>query len=295
LSKIKIVTDSTSDLPKDLADKYDIEIIPLNIFFGEDRYKDKINLSPSEFYGMVESGIYEWPKTSQPSAKEFLEVYTKIFDQGFETIISIHITPNMSGTMNSVQLAINQIPDKDIIAVDGNTTTLPLGLIALIAGKLNQEGKNKEEILSALKNALIPKSRIVCTLDTLEYLHRGGRIGRAKKIFGKLLNKKPIMQVRDGLVESFVSVTGSEEAYNGMVRIAPKIIENMDYDILWIGYTNDKSLAEKYYDSIKDIPNLPKDVALVEMGPSIGAHIGTGALAITWIGNWSENWFTDKD
>ncbi|MHA1155662.1 MAG: hypothetical protein ACTSQK_06095 [Candidatus Heimdallarchaeota archaeon] len=80
-----------------------------------------------------------------------------------------------------------------------------------------------------------------------------------------------------------------------MVRIAPKIIENMDYDILWIGYTNDKSLAEKYYDSIKDIPNLPKDVALVEMGPSIGAHIGTGALAITWIGNWSENWFTDKD
>ncbi|MHA1155661.1 MAG: DegV family protein [Candidatus Heimdallarchaeota archaeon] len=198
MSKIKIVTDSTSDLPKDLADKYDIEIVPLNIFFGEDRYKDKINLSPGEFYGMVESGIYEWPKTSQPSAKEFLEVYTKIFDQGYETIISIHITPNMSGTMNSVQLAINQIPDKDITAVDGNTTTLPLGLIALIAGKLNQEGKNKEEILSALKNALIPKSRIVCTLDTLEYLHRGGRIGRAKKIFGKLLNKKPIMQVRDG-------------------------------------------------------------------------------------------------
>ncbi|MHA1557778.1 MAG: DegV family protein [Candidatus Heimdallarchaeota archaeon] len=282
MSKIKIVVDSTSDLPKDLAEKYDIEIIPLNIFFGEDRYKDKVDLSPSEFYGMVESGIYEWPKTSQPSAKEFLEVYTKIFDQGYETIFSIHITPNMSGTMNSVQLAINQIPEKDIIAVDGNTTSLPLGLIALIAGKLNQEGKNKEEILSALKNTLIPKSRIVCTLDTLEYLHRGGRIGRAKKIFGKLLNKKPIMQVRDGLVESFVSVTGSEEAYNGMVRIAPKIIENMDYDILWIGYTNDKSLAEKYYDSIKDIPNLPKDVALVEMGPSIGAHIGTWCTHWHW-------------
>ncbi len=295
MSKIKIVTDSTSDLPKDLADKYDIEIIPLNVFFGEDRYKDKVTISPGEFYGMVESGIYEWPKTSQPSAKEFMEVYTKIFDQGYETIISIHITPNMSGTMNSVQLAINQLKGKDIIAIDGNTTTLPLGLIVLIAGKLNKEGKKKEEILATLKNNLIPKSRIVCTLDTLEYLHRGGRIGRAKKIFGKLLNKKPIMQVRDGLVESFLSVTGSEEAYNGMVRIAPKIISNLDYDILWIGYTNDKTLAERYYESIKDLANLPKDIALVAIGPTIGAHIGTGALAISWIGNWTENWFTDKD
>lgn len=295
MSKIKIVTDSTSDLPKDLAEKFDIEVVPLNIFFGEDRYKDKVTLSPGEFYGMVESGIYEWPKTSQPSAKEFLEVYTNIFKQGYETIISIHITPNMSGTMNSVQLAINDLPDKNIIPIDGNTTTLPLGQIALIAGKLNKEGKSKEEIVSLLKNDLIPKSRIVCILDTLEYLHRGGRIGRAKKIFGKLLNKKPIMQVRDGLVESFVSVTGLEEALNGMIQIAPKVFANLDFDTLWIGYTNDKTVAEKYYESIKDLPNKPTNVALVEMGPSIGAHIGTGALAISWIGNWSTSWFTDKD
>ena len=295
MSKIKIVTDSTSDLPKEIADKYDIEIIPLNIFFGDDQYKDKVTLSPSEFYGMVESGIYEWPKTSQPSAKEFLEIYNRIFDEGYETIISIHITPNMSGTMNSVQLAMNQIPDKDVIAIDGNTTTIPLGLIALTAGKLNKEGKTKEEIVSILEKSIKPKARIVCILDTLEYLHRGGRIGRAKKIFGQLLKKKPIMQIRDGLVESFTTATGHEEAYAGMVKIAPKILNNLDYPLLWIGYTNDRSIAEKYLAEIKDLPNMPEDVALVEIGPTVGAHIGTGALAICWIGNWSELWFTQKD
>ena len=294
MSKIKIVTDSTSDLPADLAKKYDIEIIPLNIFFGDDKYKDSVDLSPSEFYGMMESGIYEWPTTSQPSAREFKDLYEKIFSEGYESIISIHITPNMSGTLNSAQLAINQLSDKDITIIDGNTTTVPLGLLALEAAKLNKAGKSKEEIVYALQNHYVPYVRAAGVIDTLENLHKGGRIGRAAKILGTLLKLKPILQIKDGFVDSFGKVRGHDEAFKNLANMMPKVFKGMKTDTLILGYTDNKKYIEEFHDAIKDKPGFPKNIIFAQVGPTVGTHLGTGAVIIAWIGDWDENWYFGK-
>ena len=294
MSKIKIVTDSTSDLPKELAEEYDISVIHLNVFFGDEKFIDRITISPSEFYGMCESGIYDWPTTSQPSAKDFLKLYDSIFEEGYDSIISIHISPNLSGTLNSVQLAINQRPDKDITMINGNTVTLPLGLLALFAAKLVKEGKSKDEIVKMLKEELVPNSRIVGVLDTLDYLHKGGRIGRAKKILGTLLKKKPLIQVKDGFVDSFGTIKNHDEGFEGLMNIAPKVCDNLLFDTLWVGYTNNKALGDKVEAAVKKLPNAPKHILQVDIGPSVGTHIGPNVMALAWVGKWNEDWFFEK-
>lgn len=294
MSKIKIVTDSTSDLPKELAQEYDISVIALNVFFGDEKFKDRITITPSEFYGMCDSGIYDWPKTSQPSAKEFLELYDSIFEEGYDSIISIHISPNLSGTQNSVQLAINQRPDKDITMVNGNTTSLPLGLLALIAGKLNKEGKSKDEIVKALNDDYVPNARIVGVLDSLDYLYKGGRIGRAKKILGTILKKKPVIQVKDGVVDSFVTTKNHDEGFEGLMNMAPKVCDVLEFETLWVGYTDNKKLAEKVENAIRKLPNAPKNIMQVDIGPVVGAHVGPNVMALTWVGDFEEEWFTNK-
>ena len=293
MAKIKIVTDSTSDISPELAKKYNIEVMALNIFFGEDHFKHGVVITASEVYGMMESGIYDWPRTSQPSAKEFMEVYNKIFDEGYDSIISIHITQNMSGTMNSAQLAKNQLKDKDITLVDSNTVTLPLGLVAIEAAKLVKTKKSKDEILKQI-NEYVATSQIWGVIDTLENLHKGGRIGTAKKILGTLLNKKPLMQVKNGLVDSFGSVKGHEEGFTKFIDSMSIIFDNLETDSIWLGYADKKEYIEKAYNKIKEIPNAPKNIEIVEIGPAVGVHIGPGVMLIGWIGKWDTKWVLGK-
>ncbi|MHA1244441.1 MAG: DegV family protein [Candidatus Heimdallarchaeota archaeon] len=293
MAKIKIVTDSVSDISPELAKKYNIEVLALNIFFGEDHFKHGVTISASEVYGMMESGIYDWPRTSQPSAKEFMEVYQKVFDEGYDAIISIHVTQKMSGTTNSAMLAKNQFKDKDITIIDSNTATLPLGLLAIEAAKLVKTKKSKKEILKKIKD-LTSKSHIWGVIDTLENLHKGGRIGRAKKILGTLLNKKPLVQVEDGLVDSFGSVKGHEEGFSKFIGTMPKIFEQLETDTIWLGFADKIEYVEKARDQIKEMPNAPKNIELVEIGPAVGVHVGPGVMLIGWIGDWDTNWVTGK-
>ncbi|HUT80303.1 MAG TPA: DegV family protein [Candidatus Bathyarchaeia archaeon] len=291
MSKIKIITDSTCDIPIDLAKKYDIDVVPLNIFFGEEKFKDGVSITANEVYQRIQTDKSIWPSTSQPSTREFLEYYNKAFDQGYETVISIHITPNMSGTLNSVNLAKQMLPDKDLVIIDSNTVTHPFGLTVYETAKLVKEGKNKESILNTLKNSFVPKANICGVVETLEFLHRGGRIGRAKKVLGTLLKKKPVLELTEGSVNSFGAVTGFEEGYEKFVALAPKIFDNLITDTVWLGYADNKTRTDDLYQAIKDLPNAPKEIRVVEIGPAVGVHLGPGVLTIAWLGNWDNNWF----
>ncbi|MHA1125076.1 MAG: DegV family protein [Candidatus Heimdallarchaeota archaeon] len=293
MAKIKIVTDSTSDISPELAKKHNIDVLALNIFFGDDHFKHGVDITASEVYGMMESGIYDWPRTSQPSAKEFMEVYQKIFDDGYDSIISIHVTTKMSGTTNSAQLAINQFKGKDITLIDSNTVTLPLGLLVIEAAKLVKTKKSKEEILKQI-NEYVATSQIWGVIDTLDNLHKGGRIGTAKKILGTLLNKKPLMQVVDGLVDSFGSVKGHDEGYAKFLETMPIIFDNLETDSIWLGFADNKDYIDKVYNEIIKLPNVPKNIEIVEIGPAVGVHIGPGAMLIGWLGKWDTKWVLGK-
>jgi len=294
LPKIKVITDSTSDIPEELVKKYDIDVVPLNIFFGEERYKDGINITAKEVYERLKTQKNPWPKTSQPSAREFLEYYNRAFDQGYETVFSIHISSNLSGTLNSVNLAKQMLPDKDIIAIDSISVTHPLGLLACEVAKLVKEDKSRDEILNIIENRFRNNNHICGIVDTLEYLHRGGRIGRAKKLLGNLLNMKPVLEVADGLVTSFGKTKGFDEGFNNMVRMASKIFEKCFTEEIWLGFAGDNEYTQKYYKAIKELPNAPKEIRVVEIGPTVGVHLGPGVMTISWIGDWNNKWFFEK-
>jgi DegV family protein with EDD domain len=294
MAKTKILTDSTSEITKEMAEELNIEVIPLNVFFGDEKFKDRINITPNEFYGMCESGIYDWPTTSQPSAKEFKEKYNQILSNGYDSILSIHISSELSGTLNSVEVAKKELQDKDITSIDVRSTTIQQGVVVEAAAKLLQEGKNKEEVIKKLKEEYIPNSHVVGLVDNLDYLYKGGRIGRAKRFLGKLLNKKPVIKVKDGLVDSLGSVTGEDEAFENLVRLTKNIFDHLLVELVWIGYTDDESKAQKVYDAVKDHPKAPSEIRIVQIGPTVGAHIGLGVMAVSWIGDFKEEWFFGK-
>ena len=291
MSKIKVITDSTADISAAIAKKLDIDIIPLNIFFGEEKFKDGVTITAKEVYKRTAEQKKPWPKTSQPSANEFLEFYNKIFDKGYETIFSIHVTQNMSGTLNSVNTAIKQLPKKDIIAIDSNTATISLGLTVYEVAKMVKKGNSKDEILKALQKTIIPNIHAVGVINTLENLYRGGRIGRAKKVLGTLLNMKPLMQIKDGFVDSFGKVKGHDEAFTRFVEMTPKIFEGLAVKTIWLGYTDNDTYTKQLYESIKNLPNAPEEISIHEIGPTVGTHLGPGAMLMAWIGKWNEKWF----
>jgi len=292
--KIKIITDSTSDIPPDVAKELDIDVVPLNIFFGEEKFKDGVSITAPEVYKRLMEEKDPWPTTSQPAARDLLPYYTKAFDAGYETIISVHVTSNMSGTLNSVNLAKQMIQDKDLVIVDSNTVTHSLGLMVTELAKQAKAGKSKDKLLNILNNSLIPNSQICAVVDTLEYLHRGGRIGRAQKILGTLLNMKPILQVKDGFVDSFGKVKGFDEAFNNFVEMIPKVFDNLLVETVWLGYAADDENTKRLYEEIKDLPNAPKEIKIYEIGPTVGVHLGPKCMTIAWIGNWDTNWFFKK-
>ncbi|NPE06816.1 MAG: DegV family protein [Asgard group archaeon] len=292
--KIKIVTDSTSDISPKIAKKLNIDVVPLNIFFGEEKFKDGVSISASEVYQRLQNKKGPWPTTSQPAARDLLPYYNKAFEEGYETIISVHVTSNMSGTLNSVNLAKQMVQDKDLVIVDSNTVTHSLGLIVYELAKHVEAGKSKDKLLNILNNTLIPNAQICAVVDTLEYLHKGGRIGRAQKVLGTLLNMKPILQVKDGFVDSFGKVKGFDEAFDNYVKMVPKVFDNLLTDTVWIGYAADDENAKRLYEAIKDLPNAPKEIDIYEIGPTVGVHLGPKSMTMSWIGNWDTDWFFGK-
>jgi DegV family protein with EDD domain len=291
MSNIKIITDSTSDLTPEMAKKMDITVIPLSIIFGEKEYKDGVDLTPNEFYKLLADPDQPWPRTNQPTPKDFHHYYQEAIDEGYDSILSIHITPNMSGTVNSANIASKNFSEDKITIIDSNTVTHPLGLIVYETAVLLKEGLTEKEIIERIQQDFIPNARIISVIDSLDNLYRGGRIGRAQKFFGTLLKMKPLMRVHEGFVESFGKTRGHDEAFKKLVKMAPKIFDNLLTDRLWVGYTDRKDESKKLLEEIEKIKNCPSNVRLVRMGPSIGTHVGLGMMSFSWIGDCNLEWY----
>jgi len=216
---IAIVTDSTCDLPADLLKKYQIEIVPLTVHFEEDTYYDKIDLDSKEFYTMMESEA-EIPTTSQPSVGLFIDKYEKLAAE-YDQIISIHISSALSGTCESARLAAAQIDDLDVEIIDSKSTSTGLGFMVLLAAELIKAGKELKEI----KNHILrerEKLTIYFTVNELNYLQKGGRIGKAQALLGSVLNFNPILELsaETGEITAKEKVRGYTKTNKKMVELA---------------------------------------------------------------------------
>ncbi|APC80318.1 DegV family protein [Clostridium botulinum] len=220
MEKIKIITDSTADLPKDIIEKYDIEVIPLFVSFGDKVYKDGVDIKLEQLFTKIEKENV-FPQTSQVNPQRFYEYYKKYIDKGY-SIISIHISSKMSGTYQSACLAKDMLDSDNITVIDSNNVTSGLGLLVIKACKLKDEGLSMEEIVKGVKET-IPHIKSVLAFETLDYLVKGGRLSKTAGFIGNVLGIKPILAVENGEMVVKDKVRGSKKAIRAIFEYIGKL------------------------------------------------------------------------
>ncbi|WP_195237451.1 DegV family protein [Romboutsia sp. 1001285H_161024_C4] len=277
MNNIKIICDSLSDIPKEFIDKYDIEVVPLSIIFNGREYIDGVDLTEDEFYKMLRENE-SLPKTSQVTYMSFKNAFEKYIDK-YEEILYIGGSSNASGTYQSAVMAKNDIENKNIHTFDTLSLSIGSTCLVLSAAKLAKEGKSIEEIIKHLTN-LKNNLSVLFTVETLEYLQKGGRMSLAKATIGNMLNIKPILRLDEGLVKHFSQARGKKQVINNIVEIIKEQQgEDLTNKTIIIGYGDNegdlKILKNNLCENLK-----VKDIVVVNIGSCICAHTGPGVLGI---------------
>ncbi len=287
---IAIVTDGSCDLPKKLIEHFRIFVVPFQVIFDTEVYQlygDTGTITKEEFYERLVKGP-TFPTTAIPTPKAFLETFEKAAQYSNE-IIAIFLSKELSGTIQSAKRIVHMVKDATITIIDSKVSASCLGLIVLEAAKLAKKGATKEEILQRL-DEIIPQTRLIVVVDTLEYLYRGGRIGKAKKFFGSALNIKPILHFENGLVTPGGTIRGHEEVVKRLKFAAPLILDHAKTDYVFIWHTREEQIAKDLLDIMEAHNNDGKKILIQEAGPIIGTHVGPGSLGFTYIGEYNKNW-----
>lgn len=278
MRKVGIVTDSTADLPKEYIEKYNIQVVPLKVLFGDEEFLDNVNLKPVEFYKKLTTSKF-FPRTSQPSPSDFIDIYKKLGEET-ETIISIHLSSKLSGTYQSALIAKSNLEDLDIHVIDSKVPSMVLGMIVLEAARACEQGKDKEEILKLI-NYLINKIKVYFVVDTLEYLQKGGRIGKASAFLGNLLSVKPILSIGDGEVIPVEKIRGRSNAFKKMIELMKEDVSPGSPIKISVFDADSEKEAYKLIEMVKSEFNVT-EVIKSTIGTVIGTYVGPGTVAITF-------------
>ena len=272
---IKVVTDSTSDLPPELAEELDIAIVPLNVMFGTETYKDNVDLTADEFYERLQTGDV-LPKTSQPSPGDFVQVYDEV-GKDADGILSVHISAKVSGTYNSAVQAVGETAATcPIEVVDSNLFSMALGVVAVTAARAARDGATLEEAREAAMGA-IGRARCIAMFDTLEYLAKGGRIGKARAMVGTLLKFKPMIQARDGEIHELAKPRTNAKAVAKLKQIARGFAPA---EAVCVMYSTTPDMAQQVADDLSDMLPDGTEPIITRFGPVIGTYAGPGAVGV---------------
>jgi len=268
---IRIVTDSTADLGSAEVDKYGIIVVPLTIHFGSESYRSGVDLQPDEFYArMPQSDVL--PRTSQPSPAAFQEAYEQL--RSADGIVSIHISGKLSGTLNSARAGVDlakRAPPVEL--VDTNSASMGLGFAVLAAAQAAAAGGDLAAVATAARE-VAARTRLLLFVDTLEYLQKGGRIGRARAFLGTLLKTKPVLELRDGVIEPLQRPRTRQRATERLFDLVVQTRGAQEVVVLY-GSTPEEAgvLADRVRDALPGVP-----VSVGHCSPVIGVHTGPGAL-----------------
>lgn len=274
MGQIRIVTDSTADLADALIKEWNITVAPLKVLFGDKVYHEGVDISNREFYELLK-GAEKLPSTSQPSPGEFEDIYKRLTDDG-SSVISIHISGNMSGTYQSAKIAKNNLADRDITVIDSKVVSMALGHVVLAGARAVREGKSKEEIIARIYNVM-EKVKTYFVVDTLENLQKGGRIGKAAALFGTVLNIKPVLTIEEGVIAPFEKIRGKGKA---LERIMEKAREfSKDHKNMHCALVHGNALddAVKFHHKLISGINC-SEFLICEIGAVVGAHTGAGTI-----------------
>ena len=267
---VKVVTDSTSDIPSELAAELGVAVVPATVIFGEESFKDGVEISREEFYRRLTTGKTT-PTTTQPSVGDFLEVYKPLIEEGHE-IVSVHVSGKLSGTVNSARLAAAELPGAVVEIVDTELASAGTTLAAKAAAEAARDGADAASAAQEARAAAV-NTGVKFTLDTLEYLRRGGRIGGAQALVGSILSMKPVLKLENGEVHTHEKVRSRGKAVARMKEIAS---EGAPYEEIAMMHSSSEEEAAAMAAHLAQLTD--KVVLTVRIGASIGAHTGPGAL-----------------
>ncbi|MFQ5812048.1 MAG: DegV family protein [Anaerolineae bacterium] len=271
---IKIVTDSTADVPAELLERYDIRTVPINIQFGTETYQEGIDIDRPTFFRKLEEAM---PTSSQPSPGQLVEVYRPLAEDG-HSIISIHVTSKHSGTCQSALLAKSMLPEADIEVFDSLSISIGTGYQVLAAARAAEEGKSMGEIIQTLEG-IRSRMYLYLTPATLKYLQKSGRVGKLAGALGALLNLKPVIKVEDGELEAFQNVRTRGKALDRLVELTAEAVGTTDPVKLGIPHAEVPAEAEKLRERVESTFNCD-EMHVVDLACSLTVHGGPGIIGL---------------
>jgi DegV family protein with EDD domain len=281
MRKIKIITDSTCDLNDQELQKYDIEVVPLLVSFGSQTYQDRIEINTRQLYSLVDQ-VGELPKTAARNPGYFMNIFSKYINDGYD-VLCILISSELSSTYQSAHIASLEFDEDRIRVVDSRNLSTGIGLVLLKAVKYREEGKSLLEIDELLRTKIIPNVRSQFVVESLTYLHKGGRCSSTAHFFGQMLHIHPQIVVRNGKMSVYSKPRGKMiKAYNELLEMVKNDLDKIDLDTVMITHSI-APVGEHYlYQELSKL--VPKEsIMITEAGCVISSHCGKGTIGILYI------------
>ncbi|NLW17672.1 MAG: DegV family protein [Firmicutes bacterium] len=275
MERIALVTDSTCVLPQELIEQYNIHVVPLNVIFGEKNYRDGVDIQAEQFFAMLKTETHH-PRTSQPSPGDFVVVYEQLKDK-YDHVISIHLSSKLSGTYQSAQMARDLLPDLNITLIDSQSASIGLGWVVLLAARAIAAGKSREEVVAIAQRAAA-EQHILLTVESLEWLHKNGRIGKASALLGGLLNVRPVLCSEEGIEAAYGKQRGKmEKVLQSMVASMTELVEPKQPVYVGIVHATSRPMAE-YVSGLLQETYTVRELIIGSVGPVIGVNTGPGTV-----------------
>ena len=272
-SSVAIVTDSTADLPSQLTKSRSITVVPLTLHFEGRSLLDGVDIRPSEFYRKLPSATTH-PTTSQPSPGRFAETYAQLL-KDHDEVVSIHISEKLSGTYASAVQGAEMTDPKRVHVVDSQLVSMSLGLVTLAASQMAAQGGDAESIAQRV-TGMRESVQTYFSVATLEFLRRGGRIGRASAMLGSVLQVKPVLCIRDGLVTPLERVRTFDRALNRIIELTREVDGGKGLCVI-VGHAGAEADAERVARSLE---SQAETLMIQPLGPVVGAHAGPGVVGV---------------
>jgi DegV family protein with EDD domain len=278
MAKVVVVTDSTAYIPPELIQRHGLRIAPLYVNWDGRTYRDGVDITLAEFYSRLKTSE-SMPTTSQTTPEDFTGIFSPILNDGGE-VLGVFISADLSGTVDSALQVKQVMPTAPIEIVDSRSSAMALGFTALAAARAVQAGADLAQAADAARRA-VAVSNVIFVVDTLEFLHRGGRIGGAKRFLGTALNLKPLLTVQEGKVEALESVRTKKKAVERMMDLVaeqtggrrPLRLSPLHASAPAEGEALKRALEERFH---------PDECFLSEVSPAIGTHVGPGTVGVAF-------------
>ncbi len=277
---VALVTDSTAYIPKDLLERHRIRVAPQILIWGDESFQDGVDITPTEFYQRLATARV-LPQSTQPAVMSFVQIFSELVESGYD-VLAVVISSKLSGTYQAAMQAKQAIANGEVEVVDSHTTAMELGFHVLAAARAAEQGASLEECKAIAEQAQ-QHTGVILTVDTLEFLHRGGRIGGASRWFSTALRIKPLLEVRDGLVQPLEKIRTRRKALARLVEITVERAQHGGHPIRLAALHANAEDDARWLLAQASAQLHPEEALVSDVSPVVGTHVGPGTVALAYM------------